>query len=328
MVHQYIERETNKKINETFIGDEYIKFLYSTLREDYNYLFKLLIDSKTTKILAFFKYDMPLSRSKVEYYLNTMNIKKEELYDDITKIKSLRDIFERKIKYWETRKMINDERAIVSPCDARCHIGTFNKKSIFYIKEKFFDLYELIGRLRWYDRFSEGDYAVFRLTPDKYHYNHCPVTGIVEDFYEIDGYYHSCNPISLITEDNLLSKNKRYVTIINTDISNGTNIGYVIMVEIVALMIGQIVQCYSENFYDNPQNIYKGLILKKGQPKSLFKPGSSTTVLLFEKNKVSFCEDLLKNLKRRDVESRFTFNLLDRVVETDLKVRSTIGFKK
>lgn len=328
MEHQYIERETNRKVNETFVGDEFISTLYSTLRENFNYLYKLLTDSKTTKFLAFFKYDLPLSRSKISYYLKTMNINQEEILDDISKIKTLRDIFERKIKYWETRPMVDDENTIVSPCDARCHIGTFKQNSLFFIKEKFFDTYELIGKLKWFDRFCDGDYAIFRLTPDKYHYNHCPVTGIVEDFYEIEGYYHSCNPLALISEDNLLSKNKRFVTVINTDIPGGTNVGYVIMVEVVALMIGQIVQCYSEYKYENPVNIYRGLHLKKGQPKSLFRPGSSTTILFFEKDKIRFCEDLLVNLKRRDVKTRFSFNLLDRIVETDLKVRSTIGYRK
>lgn len=328
MEHQYIERETNRKITETFIGDEFINFLYSTVRENFSFLYKILTDSKTTKLLAFLKYDLPLNKKKIEYYFKTMNINREELLDDISKFKTLRDVFERKIKFWEMRPMAEDVNAIVSPCDARCHVGTYKKNSIFFIKEKFFDAYELIGKLKWYDRFSDGDYAIFRLTPDKYHYNHCPVTGIVEDFYEIEGYYHSCNPLALINEENLLSKNKRFVTVINTDIPGGTNIGYVAMIEVVALMIGQVVQCYSKYRYENPVNMYRGLVLKKGQPKSLFRPGSSTTILFFENKKISFCEDLLINQKRSDVQSRFSFNLLDKIIETDLKVRSTIGYRK
>lgn len=328
MLHQYIDRETKKIVTENFIGDSMISFLYSTIREKSDYIFKILTDSKTTKLLAYMNFDLPITKSRLEYYVKSMNINTDEMVDDYKKIKTLRELFERKIKYWHYREMIDDEKVVVSPCDARCYVGSLNVKSLFFIKEKFFDTYELIGKLKWFDIFAEGDYAVFRLTPDKYHYNHSPVTGVVEDFYEIEGYYHSCNPNALISIENPLSKNKRFVTVINTDIPQGTNIGYVIMIEIVAMMIGQVVQCYSEEYYNNPQNICKGLILKKGQPKSLFKPGSSTTLLFFEKNKITFCEDILNNLKRKDVKSRFSFNLMDKIVETDLKVRSPIGYGK
>lgn len=328
MEHQYIDRESNSIITETFLADDFINFLYSTIREKSDYLFKLLTDSKATKLIAYMNFDRPITKSRLKYYLKAMNINTEEILDDISKITSLRGIFERKIRYWERREMVDDDNIVVSPCDARCYVGSLNTSSLFFIKEKFFDTYELIGRLKWFDVFEKGDYAVFRLTPDKYHYNHCPVTGLVEDFYEIDGYYHSCNPSALVSIDNPLSKNKRFVTVINTDIPNGTNIGYVLMIEVVAMMIGQIVQCYSDRYYDNPQSLSKGLLIKKGQPKSLFKPGSSTTILFFQKDKISFCDDLINNLRRRDVKSRFSFNFIDRIVETDLKLRSPIGYKK
>ena len=50
------------------------------------------------------------------------------------------------------------------------------------------------------------------------------------------------------------------------------------MVEVVAMMIGDIVQCYSDTAYDDPKGVTPGMSLKKGQPKSLFRPGSSTKV--------------------------------------------------
>jgi len=305
-----------------------VNFLYSTIRENSNYLFKILTDSKTTKVLSYLNFDIPISRRRLEYYFKKMNIDKSELLEEESNIKTLRHLFERRIKYWEKRPMIEDEKVIVSPCDARCYVGSLESNSLFFIKEKFFDTYELIGKLKWFDIFRDGDYAVFRLTPDKYHYNHCPVSGVVEEYYEIEGYYHSCNPIAVMSMENIYSKNKRFVTIIDTNIQGGSKIGYVAMIEIVAMMIGQVVQCYSEKYYDSPQNIYRGLFIKKGQPKSLFKPGSSTTMLFFEKNKIQFCEDLIRNQKRRDIKSRFSFNLVDKIVETDLRVRSPLGYRK
>ena len=134
-----------------------------------------------------------------------------------------------------------------------------------------------------------GDFAVFRLTPDKYHYNHTPVAGIVADIYEIAGGYHSCNPGAVVEIVTPYSKNKRVVTIIDTDVPDGTGVGLVAMVEVVALMIGEIVQCYSTERYDNPQPVTKGMFLAKGRPKSLYRPGSSTDVLIFQQGQSQLC---------------------------------------
>ena len=151
--------------------------------------------------------------------------------------------------------------------------------------------------------FQDGDFAIFRLTPDEYHYNHAPVSGVVVDCYEVDGTYHSCNPGPIISVVTPYSKNKRVVTVIDTDVPGGTQAGLVAMIEIVALMIGAIDQRYSERFYDNPQKMEAGLFVKKGQPKSLYRPGSSTDVLLFQRGRVDFCQDLRLNQLRRDAVS-------------------------
>jgi hypothetical protein len=57
----------------------------------------------------------------------------------------------------------------------------------------------------------------------------------------------------------------------------------VAMVEVVAMMIGDMRQCYSSYLYDEPEDIKIGMWLERGCPKSLYRPGSSTTILLFEK---------------------------------------------
>jgi phosphatidylserine decarboxylase len=67
------------------------------------------------------------------------------------------------------------------------------------------------------------------------------------------------------------------------------------------------------------------MFLRKGRPKSLFRPGSSTTVLLFQAGRVQFAQDLVRNMLRADVESRYSQGFGRSLVETDVKVRSTIG---
>jgi len=115
------------------------------------------------------------------------------------------------------------------------------------------------------------------------------------------------------------------VTIIDTNVEGGTAIGLVAMVEIVALMIGDIVQRYSEERYENPRDIRPGQMVKRGCPKSLFRPGSSTDVLIFEPGRIAFAEDLVKNSLRHDVQSRFSSGFNRPLVETDIAVRSLIA---
>jgi phosphatidylserine decarboxylase len=220
-----------------------------------------------------------------------------------------------------------DPSAIVSPADAKVLVGSFADTSRLFLKEKFFCFEELFGRRpgNWAENFQDGDFCIFRLTPDKYHYNHTPVAGNVSDIYEISGSYHSCNPGAVVTVATPYSKNKRVVTIIDTDVEGGTQVGLVAMIEVVALMIGDIQQCYSEDRYDHPKQIEPSMFLKKGCPKSLYRPGSSVDVLVFQKDRIVFSEDILANMYRYDAQSRYTKGFGRPLVETDVQVRSEIA---
>jgi phosphatidylserine decarboxylase len=244
------------------------------------------------------------------------------------KLDTAKGIFERRLKFWECRPMEDAEDSVVSPADARMVVGCLSRTSSLFIKNKFFDIRELLSmnKPEWVQTFVEGDYAIFRLTPDKYHYNHVPVTGKVIDFFAVEGRYHSCNPSALVSVVSLLSKNRRVVTIIDTNVAGGTWVGLVAMIEVVALAVGQIEQGYSEARYDEPKEIAPGIIVSKGCVKSLFRPGSSTVILLFEKGRVRFPDDLIDNMRRSDVTNRFGL-LGTTLVEIDVKVRSTIARK-
>jgi phosphatidylserine decarboxylase len=241
-----------------------------------------------------------------------------------------RKIFERKIRFWETRPMPLDPRTIVSPSDSRVLVGSFAETSHLFLKDKFFGLDELLENriFPWKSYFQKGDFAIFRLTPEKYHYNHTPVAGRIVDFYEIEGDYHSCHPRAIISMATPFSKNKRVVTIIDTDVDDGTQVGLVAMVEVVALLIGDIEQRYSEQAYDDPREISPGMFLRKGYPKSLYRPGSSTNILIFEKDRVEFCEDLVKNMLHPKAQSVFSRGFGRSLVETEVKVRSPIAYLK
>lgn len=325
--HQYIERDTGRIITEKLFGDQLVNWLYSSVRERVPGFFNSLVSAKASEFLAYLNYQSRLCArfSGSRRWVAEFNIDLNECLAPIEELDTPQKIFERKIRYWDTRPMPED--AIVSPADSRIVVGSLRENSSLRLKDKFFDFEELIGadKEAWLLAFSNGDFAIFRLTPDKYHYNHCPVSGKVIDFYEISGGYHSCNPGAVVHVATPFSKNKRTVTIIDTNVPGGSQVGFVAMVEVVALMIGDIVQSYSEEKYDSPQAVTVGMFLKRGQPKSLYRPGSSTDVLLFQKEKIQFAPEILSNMHHPSATSRFSLNFGAPLVETDLKVRSLIA---
>lgn len=327
--HQYIERDSGQVRTETLFADPLIKTIYAPIREHANWLFKALTGARASQALGLLNFDRSLGTRILgnRKFLSACGIDFAECLDPPETLDTARKVFERKIRYWACRPMPAERSAIVSPADARLLLGSFSETSQLFIKEKFFSFQELLGadKIAWLSAFTAGDFAVLRLTADKYHYNHVPVSGRVVDIYTIAGRYHSCNPQAVVEMATPYSKNKRVVTIIDTDVPGGTGVGLVAMIEIVAMMIGRIEQCYSTHHYDAPVPVAIGLFLHKGQPKSLYQPGSSTDILIFQRHRMRFAEDLLRNQLRSNVSSRFTLGFEKPLIETDLKVRSLIG---
>ncbi|MDD5168606.1 MAG: phosphatidylserine decarboxylase [Syntrophales bacterium] len=327
--HQYIDRESRKVLTEDLYGNDAVRFLYSGLRENAPFAFRLLTSAWASKWLGYLNYESFIGDKILNNgsFLKTCGINGAECLEDPRRLDTIQKVFERKIRYWECRPMPKDPGTVVSPADSRMLYGSLSETSSLFIKGKFFDFEELIGKDKktWLSAFHDGDFAVFRLTPEKYHYNHTPVSGKVVDFYSIMGAYHSCNPHAVLTVVTPYSKNKRIVTIFDTDVPGGTNVGVVAMIEVVALMIGGIVQCYSKKRYNDPVAIGTGMFVEKGLPKSLFRPGSSTVVLMFEKNRLRFADDIVANMSSYGVESIFSQGFGRPMVETDVKVRSLIG---
>ena len=67
------------------------------------------------------------------------------------------------------------------------------------------------------------------------------------------------------------------------------------------------------------------MLLRAGAPKALFRPGSSTVVLLFQPGRVRFAQDLLENQQRHGVQNRYSPLLGQPLTETDVAVRSLLA---
>jgi phosphatidylserine decarboxylase len=327
--HQYIDRRSGRLCVERLYGDALVRWLYSEVRESAPALYRLLLSPRISGLLGFINYDMPLGGviSGARSFLRENGVDLDECVEPPEALNTMRRIFERRIRYWDCRPLPPELTAVVSPADARALIGSFDETSALFLKGKFFDFEELLSvdKTGWLESFAGGDFAIFRLTPDKYHYNHTPVAGVVRDFYEVRGRTHACNPSAIVAEVTPYSKNTRTVTVIDTDVEGGSQAGLVAMIEVTALMIGEVIQCYSRERYDLPQPITAGMFVERGGPKSLYRPGSSTDVLLFQRGRVTFDEDLIDNLRRHDAQSRFSQGFGRPLVETEVTVRSRIA---
>jgi phosphatidylserine decarboxylase len=329
MQHQFVDRETGTVLTERIYADRVVNFLYSTARERAPFMFRALTGARASALLAYFNYDFPLGMhlSGIGKFLTALGVDVDECVDPPRELNTARKVFERKIRYWDCRPMPEDPAVVVSPADAKCLVGSLHDESELFIKEKFFSYPELLGgdKRDWLHAFRDGDYAIFRLTPEMYHYNHAPVAGEVVDIYEVHGAFHSCNPGAVIQIATPYSKNRRVVTIIDTDVHGGSRVGLVALIEIVALMIGEVVQAYSARRYDDPRPVEPGTFLVRGAPKSLYRPGSSTDVVLFQQGRVRFDADLLRNRRNVNVTTRFGTAWGAPLVETGVRVRSSIA---
>ena len=128
-------------------------------------------------------------------------------------------------------------------------------------------------------RYDGGPMLLSRLCPVDYHRFHFPCAGKPGPPNFINGWLYSVNPIALITRPSIFWENKRVVTAIESPA-----LGQVQFVEIGATMVGSIRQTYTP-----------GETVAKGDEKGYFAFGGSSVAVLFEKGRIEFDTDLLKN---------------------------------
>ena len=180
-------------MREHLLANSVVSALYSPALEKAPLLTRLASSRYVSRVLGYLNYDNLLSSRATGMlkFLRESGIQLSEFVGNLSEYDTARKIFERQIRYWNCRPMPQNPRAVVCPADARGLIGSMEESSGLYLKQKFFSFPELLGDgSPWQRSFEGGDYAVFRLTPEKYHYTHSPVSGRVLDFYSVEGRYY------------------------------------------------------------------------------------------------------------------------------------------
>lgn len=274
----YIDRKTKEKKKEIVAGEKLIKWAYEsnvgmTLSE---LVFK-------RKFLSYYYgklQDRPSSAKKIKQFIKELDIDMTEAIKEKTKdYKNFNEFFIRELKPG-TREVVQENALLASPADGRVfayeHIDI---NRILQVKGMEYSLQELFGDHRLAQRFQGGTYYIIRLCPADYHRFHFCDNGIPKGTKKIKGYYYSVNPLALRKVAQLYCKNKREITLFDTD-----NFGTMAFVEVGAAAVGTIVQTFTH-----------GTRVSRGDEKGYFKFGGSTVILFFEKGKVKVDEDILEN---------------------------------
>jgi phosphatidylserine decarboxylase len=269
-----IDRETGHSFNETVMGEKWIRWAYQDASS--SLIEKLLFQSPLLSKLMGMYYDSSLSKSKIKDAIAELNIDESEFLNPTDSFKNFNEFFIRHLKD-DARPFDNSPDKIVSPADGRVLVFPRLERDQFVPVKGFpFSLDKML--LDVGQRYYNGALAIVRLCPADYHRYHFPCDGEITTSVTIGGALHSVNPIALGAGPDVFGENKRSFTLIDTP-----KAGTVCFVEVGAFGVGSIVN-----------SVTSGPV-QKMQEKGYFKFGGSTVVLLFQKNKIRFSDDLVEN---------------------------------
>lgn len=276
-----------KEINEVekVYGDSMIKLAYNTV---FGKIFAPAISSRWLSQFYGYLQDKDSSRKKVPPFLKDFNID-TDLYNkgsikDATfenSYKSFNEFFIRTFKDGK-RKFVENNNQMGAFAEARYfgHEAISDELKV-PVKGSMIKAIDLIGNEELAKDFIGGPFIIARLCPVDYHRYHYPDDGHNLKSYQIKGQFHSVNPLALKYRQDILIKNERRVSILETE-----NFGKLAYIEVGATCVGKIVQSFDES---KP--------FKKGDEKGYFLFGGSTVIVCGEPGKWKPSSDIIANTK-------------------------------
>ncbi|MDE7105860.1 MAG: phosphatidylserine decarboxylase [Anaeroplasmataceae bacterium] len=244
------------------------RFLYRTFLG--RIILRILISPFVSKISGAYMSSF-LSRMHIRRFIKKNHIFMEDYKEE--RFTSFNAFFTRKIKE-DKRPIEKNPNVLISPCDAKLSVYKIEEDSIFYIKNSYYRLDDLLENKTLAMEYQNGYCLIFRLGVDDYH-RYCYMDdGSQEKNISIKGVFHTVHPISL-EKYNFFKKNHRIYTILHT-----LHFGDIVQVEVGAMMVGKI------------KNHYEDYTFTRGEEKGYFMFGGSTIVLLV-KDIIEIDEDIL-----------------------------------
>ena len=277
MVTKFFNRYNQQIETESVCGEKFLKFLYSTRLG--SLAVDALIKRKFLSVLYGKYASSSFSKSAIVPFIKKYNIKESSFAEKTESFDNFNAFFTRKLKQ-NTRPIALGSDAIIAPADGKyLAFENISKLDTFFVKGERLNLSKLTFNSDLSHMFASGSMLIARLAPTDYHRFHFPLDCVPQNTHLINGMYFSVNPLALKRSIQIFLENKRMTTLLTKSI-----IGNCLMVEVGATLIGSIHQTFRPN-----------IAVGKGTEKGYFAFGGSTVILLFERNKVKFSEDILKN---------------------------------
>jgi phosphatidylserine decarboxylase len=289
----YIDRDTKQVSEEKIYGRWALSLLYGcTLGARlFSFIFlPVLARMPLASKLYGSMQNKPWSKRKIAPFVKIFHIDTSEFLFPIHAYRNFNEFFSRKLKP-SCRPIVSDPHRMAAPVDGRyLVIPDLGSAAGFYVKGQRFCLDTFLRDRHLAEQYRNGAMLIARLSPVDYHRFHFPVEGIPDAARLVNGALFSVNPIALAKRFGILWENKRMMTEIHSEAC-----GKVLMAEIGATCVGTIHQTYQP-----------GIPVKKGDEKGYFSFGGSCVVLIFEKGRVIFDQDLIDH-SARHLETRCRF---------------------
>jgi phosphatidylserine decarboxylase len=271
----FLNRYSGKLETEQVYGEGFLKWAYG------NPLGKIALHSFIKR--PFFskwygrRMNQPDTKEKIAPFIKKYGMDAEDFLDDASSYEHFNAFFYRKLKL-EARPI--SDATVVFPADGR-HLGFANAEDVagVFVKGQKWDLRKLIADDKLYEEFAGGSLVLSRLCPVDYHRYHFPLAGVPSETVLLNGPLFSVSPIALRQNLDFMWQNKRTRTLLETP-----HHGKVLIMEIGATCVGSIHQTF-----------IAGQPVAKGAEKGYFSFGGSSTITIFQKNKVTLDADLIEN---------------------------------
>lgn len=283
----YYDRYRQELRSEKVYGDKSLRWTYGTRAG------RLALHAVVKRLAfsAFYGWSMDRrsTRRRIAPFIAEYGLDAAEFAQRPEDFGSFNEFFFRQLRP-EARPIDPAADTIVFPADGRhLAVPVISRCNGLFVKGEMFDLETLLKSRSLAQRYANGSLLLSRLCPTDYHRFHFPVGGVPGEAKVLNGPLFSVNPIALRQNIEILATNKRVLTEVATD-----SLGTVLLLEVGATCVGGVRQTYEP-----------GMPVAKGDEKGYFRFGGSSTIVIFEPDRIRFADDLLEqSAQQRELYAR------------------------
>jgi phosphatidylserine decarboxylase len=280
----YAERTTGRILTEQVFADHFLYWAYNSSL-GWWVTGSILSSRWVSRIYGWYNRRR-WSRLRIKSFAHAFTVDQNELTRPLEEYANFNDFFTREIDLSQ-RPISPDSNVCIAPVDGKVlAYPCLAPEQPFRIKRAVFNLHTFLGNTDLSFYFADGAMVVCRLALADYHHFHFPDDGIPHQATSISGRYHAGGPYPQRRLLPFYQENHRMITLFDS-----THFGRIALIEVGALTVGSIRQCYRI-----------GEPVVKGAHKGYFELGGSTVVMLFRKGTFEIDADLGENTQR-DIET-------------------------